>query len=183
MAAEPTHWTIYESPVGPLTLATGARGITDLNFPGRYEVPSEASKGPMPEAEAQLDAYFAGELQVFDLELDLYGTDLQKAVWRELLRIPYGKTRSYGEQAARIDPDLFQTDVEPWQRARVVGSCNGRNPVSIVVPCHRVIGADGSLTGYGGGLHRKQALLDLERRTVGGEPQPEGWGDQQIALL
>ena len=117
----------------------------------------------MPEAAEQLDAYFAGELRNFDLPLDLRGTPLQLAVWRALLEIPYGETASYGEQAARIDPDLFDPDVEPWQRARVVGAANGRNPISIVVPCHRVIGADGSLTGYGGGLDRKRALLDLER--------------------
>jgi methylated-DNA-[protein]-cysteine S-methyltransferase len=81
---------------------------------------------------------------------------------RALLEIPYGETASYGEQAAKIDPSLFDADIEPWQRARVVGAANGRNPIAIVVPCHRVIGADGSLTGYGGGLERKQALLDLE---------------------
>jgi methylated-DNA-[protein]-cysteine S-methyltransferase len=157
------NWTIYESPVGPLTLVAGPRGLTDLGFPGRLRVPAEAVKRPMPEAAAQLDAYFAGELCEFDIALDLQGTPLQKAVWAELLAIPYGETRSYGEQAARIDPDLFETDVEPWQRARVVGAANGRNPVAIVVPCHRVIGADGSLIGYGGGLERKRALLDLER--------------------
>ena len=116
----------------------------------------------MPAVTDQLEAYFAGELRDFDLPLDLHGTPLQKAVWRALLEIPYGETVSYGEQAARIDPALFDADVEPWQRARVVGSANGRNPVAIVVPCHRVIGADGSLTGYGGGLERKRALLDLE---------------------
>jgi methylated-DNA-[protein]-cysteine S-methyltransferase len=158
-----TRWTVYESPIGPLTLVAGPRGLTDLNFPGRFRVPGEAEKAPLPEATAQLDAYFAGELREFDLPLDPRGTPLQKAIWRALLEIPYGETVTYGEQAARIDPDLFETDVEPWQRARVVGAANGRNPVSIVVPCHRVIGADGSLTGYGGGLHRKQALLDLER--------------------
>jgi methylated-DNA-[protein]-cysteine S-methyltransferase len=167
MSAYRTHWTTYESPVGPLTLAAGPRGLTDLNFPGRMQVPSEVPEGPLPEATEQLDAYFAGELREFDLALDLHGTDLQKEVWRRLLEIPYGETISYGELAARIDPDLFDRDVEPWQRARVVGAANGRNPVSIVVPCHRVIGADGSLTGYGGGLDRKQALLDLEGRSVG----------------
>ncbi|HET9198808.1 MAG TPA: methylated-DNA--[protein]-cysteine S-methyltransferase [Solirubrobacterales bacterium] len=117
----------------------------------------------MPEATRQLDAYFASELREFDLPLDLQGTTLELAVWRALLEIPYGETASYGEQAARIDPALFDAGVEPWQRARVVGAANGRNPVAILVPCHRVIGADGSLTGYGGGLHRKRALLDLER--------------------
>ena len=91
------------------------------------------------------------------------------AVWRALLEIPCGATASYGEQAARIDPALFDAGVERWQRARIVGAANGRNPVWIGVPCPRVIGADGSLTGYGGGLDRKRALLDLERRNVSGE--------------
>jgi methylated-DNA-[protein]-cysteine S-methyltransferase len=183
MSETSTHWTVYESPLGPLTLATGPKGLTGLHFPGKLRLSSEAAKRPLPEATAQLDAYFAGELQDFDLPLDMQGTPLQKAVWAALTEIPYGETISYGELAARIDPDLFNTDVEPWQRARVVGSTNGRNPVSIVVPCHRVIGADGSLTGYGGGLHRKQALLDLERATVGGETPPAEWADRQLPML
>lgn len=157
-----SYWTIYESPIGPLTVVMGPSGLTDLNFPGRMRAPAAAAKSPMPEVTDQLDAYFAGELRQFDLPLNLHGTPLQKAVWAALLEIPYGETASYGEQAAKIDPSLFNTDVEPWQRPRVVGAANGRNPVSIVVPCHRVIGANGSLTGYGGGLDRKQALLDLE---------------------
>jgi methylated-DNA-[protein]-cysteine S-methyltransferase len=163
MSDSGAHWTIYESPIGPLTLVAGPRGLTDLNFPGRFSVPAGTPERPMPEVARQLDAYFAGELREFGLPLDPRGTPLQKAVWRALLEIPYGETASYGEQAAKIDPVLFDTDVELWQRARVVGAANGRNPISIVVPCHRVIGADGSLTGYGGGLERKQALLDLER--------------------
>ena len=121
----------------------------------------------------QLEAYFAGELRAFEVDLDMRGTAFDRDVWRALLDIPYGKTESYGELAARVDPDVFRTDVEPWQRARAVGAANGRNPVSIIVPCHRVIGADGSLTGYGGGLHRKQALLELEgsgRPTRPGRP-------------
>ncbi|HEX6603142.1 MAG TPA: methylated-DNA--[protein]-cysteine S-methyltransferase [Solirubrobacterales bacterium] len=172
-----THWTVYESPLGPLTLLAGPRGLTDLNFPGRLRVPDGVERRPMPAVTEQLDAYFASELREFNLLLDLRGNPLQVAVWRALLEIPYGETASYGEQAARIDPDLFDADVEPWQRARVVGAANGRNPISIVVPCHRVIGADGSLTGYGGGLDRKRALLDLERR---GRGEPAG---DQIALL
>jgi methylated-DNA-[protein]-cysteine S-methyltransferase len=111
------------------------------------------------------------------------GTPLQLEVWRRLTEIPYGETTSYGELAGRIDPGLFNTDVEPWQRARVVGSINGRNPVSIIVPCHQVIGADGSLTGYGGGLQRKQALLDLERETAGGGRPEAASRSVQIALL
>lgn len=156
------RWTVYESPIGPLNVAMGPNGLTDLNFPGRIDPPGEAEKVVLPEVTEQLDAYFAGELREFDLPLDPQGTPLQKAVWQALLDIPYGQTASYGEQAAKIDPALFDSDVEPWQRARVVGAANGRNPISIVIPCHRVIGADGSLTGYGGGLERKRALLDLE---------------------
>ncbi|HEU5063844.1 MAG TPA: methylated-DNA--[protein]-cysteine S-methyltransferase [Solirubrobacterales bacterium] len=170
-----TQWTVYESPIGPLTLIAGPRGLTNLEFPGRFHIPEGAQQSPMPAVTEQLDAYFAGELREFDLPLDPDGTPLQKAVWRALLEIPYGETASYGEQAARIDPNLFDADVEPWQRARVVGAANGRNPIAIVVPCHRVIGADGSLTGYAGGLDRKRTLLDLERRTAG--------AGQQIALI
>lgn len=177
------HWTIYESPLGPLTLVMGERGLTDLNFPGRLRAPDEAAKRPLPEVTEQLDAYFAGERREFDIPLDLHGTSLELAVWHRLLEIPFGETTSYGELAARIDPALFPAEVEPWERARIVGATNGRNPVSIVVPCHRVIGADGSLTGYGGGLQRKQALLDLERRTAGGEPPPQGWADRQLGML
>ena len=155
------RWTVHESPIGPLTIAVGPNGITGLGFPGR-SAPNDAQRDAIPEVTDQLDAYFAGELRRFDLPLDLHGTPLEKAVWQALLDIPYGRTSSYGDQAAKIDPALFDADVEPWQRARVVGAANGRNPVAIVVPCHRVIGADGSLTGYGGGLERKRALLDLE---------------------
>jgi methylated-DNA-[protein]-cysteine S-methyltransferase len=163
---EMKRWTVYESPIGPLTAVMGQNGLTDLNFPGRVTPPG-AEKGALPEVSEQLDAYFAGDLREFDLRLDPQGAPLQKAVWRALLEIPYGETASYGEQAAKIDPLLFDADVEPWQRARIVGAANGRNPIAIVIPCHRVIGADGSLTGYGGGLHRKQALLDLERGAPG----------------
>ena len=92
---------------------------------------------------------------------------------------PTERPRATAQLAARVDPDVFRTDVEPWQRARAVGAANGRNPVSIIVPCHRVIGADGSLTGYGGGLHRKQALLELEGS---GKPDP-AWKTRQTSLL
>ena len=182
MTATRNHWTVYESPIGPLTLVAGSQGLTDLRFPGRYQAPGVAAKGPMPEVTTQLDAYFAGERTEFDLPIDLHGSALQKEIWRRLLEIPYGETTSYGELAARVDPSLFDPGVEPWQRARVVGAANGRNPIAIVVPCHRVIGADGSLTGYGGGLPRKQALLDLERRTLGGQSPPPS-GDDQLAIL
>ncbi len=155
------RWTVHDSPIGELTLVASEEGLVALGFE-RPRIPAGASKAPMAEVAEQIDAYFAGELRQFDLPLDLRGTPLEQAVWRALLEIPYGETASYGEQAAKIDPSLFDADIEPWQRARVVGAANGRNPVAIVVPCHRVIGADGSLTGYGGGLERKRALLDLE---------------------
>jgi len=176
-------WTIYESPIGPLTLLAGPSGLRGLSFPGRGGPPAEAEEGAMPAVTDQLDAYFAGELQDFELELDLGGTPLQQAVWRELVEIPFGTTASYGEVAARVDESLYRSDVEPYQRARAVGSANGRNPVAIIVPCHRVIGADGSLTGYGGGLQRKQALLDLEQGVVSGLGPDPTWASRQTSLL
>jgi methylated-DNA-[protein]-cysteine S-methyltransferase len=172
-------WDIYESPIGPLTLIGGEAGLRGLWFPGKTEAPPESARGSMAAIEAQLDAYFAGDLRAFEVDLDMRGSDFDRAVWRALLDIPYGETESYGKLAARVDPDVFRTDVEPWQRARAVGAANGRNPVSIIVPCHRVIGADGKLVGYGGGLHRKQALLELEGS---GKPDP-AWKTRQTSLL
>jgi methylated-DNA-[protein]-cysteine S-methyltransferase len=177
------RWTIYESPIGPLTLVAGPKGLTNLSFPGRLRPPAEAVRRKLPSVVDQLEAYFAGELRSFDLELDLQGTPLQKAVWQKLLEIPYGTTTSYGELAGRIDEFAYRSDVEPYRRARVVGAANGRNPVPIIVPCHRVIGADGSLTGYGGGLQRKQALLGLEQRSVAGEGPDPAWSVRQLAML
>jgi methylated-DNA-[protein]-cysteine S-methyltransferase len=177
------HWTIYESPIGPLTLVAGPNGLTDLRFPGRTRLPAGATRRPLPEVVDQLVAYFAGELRAFELTLDPRGTPLQRAVWRQLLEIPYGTTTSYGGLAARIDESLYDPAIEPWQRARVVGATNGRNPISIIVPCHRVIGADGSLTGYGGGLPRKRALLDLERRVLGDETPEPDHPESQLTML
>lgn len=162
MEQRQTRWTVYESELGPLTLVAGPEGLTAVSFPGQQSVPPTAKREPIPEVAEQLDAYFAGELREFDLPLDLQGNPLEKAVWTALLEIPYGETATYGEQTAQIDPSLFDPEIEPWQHPRLVGAANGRNPIAIVVPCHRVIGANGSLTGYGGGLDRKRALLDLE---------------------
>ncbi|MFL5859176.1 MAG: methylated-DNA--[protein]-cysteine S-methyltransferase [Solirubrobacteraceae bacterium] len=177
------HWTIYGSPLGPVTLVAGPNGLTQLGFPDRLRPPATASERSMPAVVEQLDAYFAGKLQTFDLPLDLRGTPLQMAVWQSLLEIPYGTTTSYGELAARIDGSLYHSDVEPYRRARAVGAANGRNPVPIIVPCHRVIGADGSLTGYGGGLQRKQALLELEGRTAAGAAPDPRFSRRQLAML
>ena len=157
MRSHDLHWTIHESPVGPLTLIGDALVLTGVHFEGYAHGLGadrrEPEAPPLAAAAAQLDEYFAGERRDFDLELDLEGTEFQRAVWDELLRIPYGETMSYGELARRLGRP---------ERVRAVGAANGRNPVAIVVPCHRVIGADGSLTGYGGGLDRKRALLAIE---------------------
>lgn len=109
----------------------------------------------MAEAKLQLEEYFAGDRREFDLPLAARGTEFQHRVWAELRRIPFGETISYGELATRIGKPTA---------SRAVGAANGRNPLPVVVPCHRVIGSDGRLTGFGGGLPTKQALLDLERR-------------------
>lgn len=159
-------WTNCESPIGLLTVVAGPKGITNIHFPGHAPRLSEVARRPMPETVDQLEAYFAGERQAFELDLDLRGAPFQRAVWRQLLEIPYGTTTTYGEVAGGIDEALYDPDLEPYKRPRVVGAAIGRNPVPVVVACHRVIGADGSLTGYFGGLQRKQTLLDLESKSA-----------------
>jgi methylated-DNA-[protein]-cysteine S-methyltransferase len=168
-------WTIYESPLGPLTLWGGDRGLTTIAFPGHAGPLDEDAHDPRPLAEAarELEQYFAGERRAFELALDLGGTPFQRAVWDALLRIPYGSTLSYTQLAAAAGrPD----------RVRAVGAAVGATPVPIVVPCHRAVGADGSLTGYRGGLQRKQALLDLEARAAAGLAVEPAWSFRQMAL-
>ncbi len=147
-----------DSPVGLLTLAGRDGRLMHLRMVDQTYEPShdgwESDDAAFPDAVEQLESYFAGELFEFDLGLDLVGTAFQRKVWAALLTIPYGQTRSYGEIAAQIaSPGAF----------RAVGLANGHNPIGIIVPCHRVIGSNGSLTGYGGGLDRKRALLALEK--------------------
>jgi methylated-DNA-[protein]-cysteine S-methyltransferase len=166
------RWTICGSPIGPLTVVAGSKGITNIHFEAHVPRLPDAAKGPLPEAVEQLEAYFASELRAFDLELDLRGTPLQRAVWQQLLEIPYGATTTYGEVAGRIDEALYDPELEPYKRPRAVGAAIGRNPIPVVVPCHRVIGADGSLTGYYGGLERKRVLLDLESGTGASDSEP-----------
>jgi methylated-DNA-[protein]-cysteine S-methyltransferase len=152
------RYRIVDSPIGSLTLA-GDDALHLLWMDAARHAPDRHPEWvPDPECFAgvvqQLDAYFAGELTEFDVTLRLDGTEFQQRVWNALRDIPYGETVSYGELAARVgNPGA----------SRAVGLANGRNPVAIIVPCHRVIGASGSLTGYGGGLDRKRALLELER--------------------
>lgn len=151
-----------DSPVGPLRLTSDGTHLTGVYFAEHRhapddlgaQVPADACPPVLTETAEQLEAYFAGERTDFDLPLAAAGTDFQQRVWAVLRTIPYGATWSYGELAAQLG--------QPGA-ARAVGLANGRNPISIVVPCHRVVGSDGSITGYGGGLERKQTLLDLER--------------------
>jgi methylated-DNA-[protein]-cysteine S-methyltransferase len=180
---EKLAWTIYESPLGPLTVVAGPRGVTNLYFPGRSPRLDEARHQPMLEVVDQLEAYFAGERQAFALALDLCGPPLHKRVWEQLLEIPYGTTTTYGELARRIDDYLYPAELESYKRVRLAAAAIGRNPVPVLVPCHRVIGADGSLTGYLGGLQRKQALLDLESGGATGQPPNPAWTSRQLPML
>jgi methylated-DNA-[protein]-cysteine S-methyltransferase len=155
-------WTAYESPLGRLTIVLSpGGGLRRIHCPGGPDMP-EADARAMPRVTAQLDQYFAGERRRFELDVELAGTRFQIAVWERLREIGYGSTASYGEIADDLGEAAFPAGLEPHERARAVGAEVGRTPVPIVIPCHRVIGADGSLTGYGGGLERKRALLDLE---------------------
>ena len=154
-----TH-AVLESPIGPLTAVREGDELVGLYFddPAR-PVPAERlgmrQEGAFADVAAQLAEYFAGERREFALHLHPTGNDFQLAVWDQMTRIPYGETRTYGELARAVgDPGA----------AQAVGTACGRNPLPVVVPCHRVIGADGSLVGFGGGLHRKRFLLDLEQR-------------------
>ena len=158
------YTTLHPSPVGDILLKADGEGrLTDLYL--RHDV-TEAGDGPFDAAREQLDAYFAGDLEEFDLPLALHGTEFQLRVWDQLARIPFAETISYKELALRLG-DL--------KLVRAVGLANGRNPIAVIVPCHRVIGANGSLTGFGGGLPRKRWLLDHERSVLGERgPEPAG---------
>jgi len=153
-----TH--IDDSPVGPLLLAGDSDALHVLSF-GKGLRPREIdadwmpdAKGVLTKARRELDAYFAGRLKKFTVGLAFNGTPFQNAVWQQLTRIPYGETISYLDLAHRIDNP---------KAVRAVGMANGANPIAIIVPCHRVIGSNGSLTGFGGGLPTKRALLELEK--------------------
>lgn len=153
------EYRTIDSPIGPLTLAGQDNVLTMLRMVDQTYEPSRTGWEPNPAAFSaaaeQLAAYFAGELTEFDFAFELRGSDFQRRVWQALLTIPYGETRSYGKIAAQIGAP---------GSARAVGLANGHNPIAIVVPCHRVIGANGNLTGYGGGLDRKRTLLEMEKK-------------------
>jgi methylated-DNA-[protein]-cysteine S-methyltransferase len=151
--------TIVDSPVGPLTLVADEGRLAGLYMDDQRHLPDPARHGgrdddALPGLREQLAAYFDGELTRFDVPLTMHGTPFQRRVWQALQQIPYGDTWSYGRLADHIG--------QPGA-SRAVGLANGRNPIGIVVPCHRVVGSTGKLVGYGGGLARKRLLLDLER--------------------
>ena len=152
------RYRTVESPVGPLTLAGVGSTLIHLRMADQTHEPDRsgwqpAETGAFADVVEQLEAYFAGTLTEFDVDIRLEGTDFQRQVWAALGTIPYGQTRSYGQMAAQIGSP---------GASRAVGLANGRNPISIIVPCHRVVGTNGALTGYAGGLDRKTALLQLE---------------------
>ena len=146
------HETTYTSPIGPIRLRADDDALLELTFGEGQD--TDTRSAVLDAARAQLDEYFAGTRTTFDLPVRLSGSPWEERVWAELQTIPYGETTSYGALALRLGAPTA---------ARAVGSANGRNPVSIVVPCHRVIGSTGALTGYAWGVERKAALLDLER--------------------
>jgi methylated-DNA-[protein]-cysteine S-methyltransferase len=141
------------SPIGELALVGSDDGLSSVLFAG-HGLRANGASTVLDDAASQLEAYFAGDLIDFDVRFDLHGTEFQKNCWLALASIPYGQTVSYGEQARRLGYGP--------EKARAVGAANGQNPLPLVLPCHRVIGADGSLTGFGGGLHVKRFLLEHE---------------------
>jgi methylated-DNA-[protein]-cysteine S-methyltransferase len=173
------HSATHPTPVGALTLVATDHGLRAIFWPrlsparaGIHPLPRRTPDHPiLTRTAAQLDEYFAGSRTTFDIPLDLKGTRFQLAAWRSLAGIPFGTTTSYGRQAAALGIP---------KAARALGAANGANPVCIVLPCHRVIGADGSLTGFGGGLPTKQWLLDHEARVLASSivSTPE-WQHQQ----
>jgi methylated-DNA-[protein]-cysteine S-methyltransferase len=156
----------FDAPIGPLRLFARGDSLVALDLPNADHRDGEPGDVPaLAETRAQLAAYFAGTLTDFDLPLAPAGTVFQRAVWDQLLQIPYATTWSYGQLAARLGKP---------HASRAVGMANGRNPIAIIIPCHRVIGADGTLTGYGGGLPTKRWLLDHEYRIQRPSSRSEG---------
>ena len=158
-----TRHVVIDSPIGPLTLVRDDDGLTGLYYPGHWTRPDQTTFGPrvepsddhgFDEAIAQLREYFAGERQEFDLSLNPLGSERARRLWQLLAEIPYGRTTTYGALARRIGGGISP---------RAIGGFVGHNPLSILIPCHRVVGSTGKLTGYAGGLDRKQHLLELEK--------------------
>jgi methylated-DNA-[protein]-cysteine S-methyltransferase len=162
IATATTRHVVIDSPIGPLTLVRDHDGLTGLYYPGHWTRPDKAGFGPRVEAGddhgfdkaiTQLNEYFAGTRKEFDLPLNPVGSERARRLWLLLAEIPYGHTTTYGELARRIGGDISPRDI---------GGFVGHNPLSIFIPCHRVVGSTGKLTGYAGGIDRKQYLLELE---------------------
>jgi methylated-DNA-[protein]-cysteine S-methyltransferase len=149
------HYAVMNTMVGPITVASTDRGLAAVHFGNSVPDGAVLDSSANREIVQQLSEYFDGKRTRFELPLDVEGTAFQKSVWNELLRIPYGETRSYGDIAKALGRP---------SAARAVGMANHNNPVAIVIPCHRVVGQNGSLTGYAGGLHLKEQLLSIERQ-------------------
>jgi methylated-DNA-[protein]-cysteine S-methyltransferase len=155
-----TETTYYQSPVGLLEISADEEGITSLYFVDEKTKPATKNNELLKEAVIQLEEYFNGIRKEFGLKLNPQGTDFQKRVWNELLNVPFGKTNSYLNLSKKLG-DAYAV--------RAVGNANGSNPISIIVPCHRIIGNNGKLVGYGGGLWRKEWLLNHEKSIVFGK--------------
>lgn len=147
----------FATPLGPLVVTANAKGIESVLFRDLSEAPDHSNDSLLQDCKAQFDAYFKGTLQRFDLPLAAVGTEFQQAVWQQLSKIPFAELRSYSHIAQALNNP---------KAVRAVGAANGRNPLTIIVPCHRVIGANGTLTGYAGGLERKDWLLKHEQNTA-----------------
>lgn len=166
------YYDVMPSPVGPLTLIASPAGLHAILWERASDLLHAPHDPTIRETKKQLLAYFQGKRTTFDLPLIIEGTPFQKQVWHELRQIPYGTTISYGEQARRLGDK---------NKARAVGVANGRNPLSIVIPCHRVIGHSGHLVGFGGGLEKKASLLSIERMFV--NPVETAFEKQKLALI
>ena len=151
------HYAVMNSPLGPLTVACTDKGIASIQFGENIPNGAVAEKNANVDVLEQLSEYFEGKRTQFEVSFDITGTPFQLSVWEELRRIPYGETRSYGDIAKAIGRP---------RAARAVGMANHDNPVAVMIPCHRVVGSDGSLTGYAGGIDLKAGLLSIERRTT-----------------
>jgi methylated-DNA-[protein]-cysteine S-methyltransferase len=174
-------WTVCESPIGQLTVVGGPDGVRSLFYPGRVPALDPSARRKMPKLAKQLEEYFSGQRQCFEVELDLAGAPLQKAVWSRLMEVPYGGTTTYTELADAVDEAARPEELVRYQCVGVAAAAVGCTPVPILIPCHRVLSFDGSLTGYIGGMQRKQTLLDLERRIAAGESIPPALAERQLA--
>ena len=176
-------WSEYESPFGRLTVVASEQGVRELHFPGRAPEldPCERDPESLRAVCEQLDEYFAGERERFEVALDLQGTPFRRRVWEALRELPYGEVTTYGRLAAELGVrDAARPGTRPATAAQKVGWAIGATPAPIVIPCHRVMAADGSLTGYRGGLQRKRALLDFE---AAGAARSDFWSHRgQLAL-